>query len=466
MVKKSKHDYNPNDVVKATALMVTTTNNLRVFAPTFVPQSIQQPEVRWVIDSAQKYLRDHGKAPSFDILRSLVEADRGIRDEDRKLLHPFIDDMEERKPRRAEEGYYREKFQEFLQASYIGWTVKKVVAHVEEGDIESAEATIRESVLPTVANIQLLYAPDDVASVFAKRDEIERVPVGIPAIDHAIGGGCESGELMVWLAPTGYGKSMALVNTGTAAWQQGFNVIHFSFENSAEETLSRYIGNMTGVPVEVLDAEGGMESTGVRELLVVPGCGKIAIARLVGRHTDVDTLLSHLYTIVDVFGFDPHAIIVDYGDLMKPTIFSGEKTYIDLERIFQELKDLAVETGLPIFTATQSNREGKKARRVKIEHTGGAYAKMFNADLIISLSRPDKDEIDDDEDDMSDGDVAELKIAKFRRGKEPRKIFKVRCNFSVARLEEIDADAEDDRKDERASKKRTRRRKAKDEDDE
>jgi hypothetical protein len=83
-------------------------------------------------------------------------------------------------------------------------------------------------------------------------------------------------------------------------------------------------------------------------------------------------------------------VIVDYGDLVKPTKSEKDKR-IELESIYEELRAIAQIFECPLYTASQTNRSGLNAEVVTMESIAEAFNKCFVADFIFSLSRTVKD---------------------------------------------------------------------------
>jgi replicative DNA helicase len=251
---------------------------------------------------------------------------------------------------------------------------------------------------------------------------------------------------------------MALVDVASHAWSMGRNIMHFSFENTEDETIRRYVANMTSTSIEDLVIAGGKQSKTIlalkNEMAEATG-SKIAVSRLVGTRTNTEVLLADYYATIDIFGFEPDLIVVDYGDLMIP-VTRGRSKYEDMQSVFAELRDFATEVNLPLWTATQSNREGLKAKRVRLDHIADSLGKAMTADLIVGISRPDKDEAASFGEEIVSGDVAEMKVLKFRRGPEGD-VIKVRTDFGLSRFVETDneeiAEVDTDASDARAKRK-------------
>jgi len=210
------------------------------------------------------------------------------------------------------------------------------------------------------------------------------VSTGWTEIDGVCGGGLGKGELGVVIAPTGAGKSMALVHLGTEALKEEKTVIHYTLELQDTVIANRYDSCLTGYPLsdiitfkqEVYEAIKDME-------------GSLIIKEYPTKSATTNTIRSHLSRLIKR-GIKPGLVIVDYADLLKPTVIRKEKRN-ELESIYEELRALATEFKFPIWTASQTNRSGLNAEVITMEQISEAFSKCFVADFIFSVSRTIED---------------------------------------------------------------------------
>ena len=85
-------------------------------------------------------------------------------------------------------------------------------------------------------------------------------------------------------------------------------------------------------------------------------------------------------------GFVPSIIIVDYADIMRSTK-SYDSLRHELKLVYEELRNLAMEMNIPVWTASQANRDSANSDIVGLENMSEAYGKAMVADVVISLSR-------------------------------------------------------------------------------
>ena len=281
--------------------------------------------------------------------------------------------------------------QEYIKSIALDFCKKQ---KLKEAMIESVKLLKKSSFdeISDVLNQALKLGSDnnfgyDYKADFEQRFQIKaRDPVstGWTEIDGLTQGGLGKGELGVVIAPTGAGKSMALVHLGAEAVKQGKTVVHYTLELASTVIGKRYDSCITGImmsDLHVLKEEIYEKVTDLPGELIIkeyptksasPNDLKIHLEKLRKRDIDVDM------------------IIVDYGDLLRPNVIHKEKR-IELERIYEHLRGLAQEFNCPCYTASQTNRSGLNAEVITMESISEAFNKCFVADFIFSLSRTIED---------------------------------------------------------------------------
>ena len=218
---------------------------------------------------------------------------------------------------------------------------------------------------------------------FERRFEIKsRDPVstGWKVLDGLTKGGIGNGELGVVIAPTGAGKSMALVHLGSQAVKAGKTVVHYTLELADTVVASRYDSCITGIPLQELFNKKEEIYEEIKDI-----AGKLIVKEYPTKSATVETLRNHLEKLQQQ-EISVDLIIVDYGDLLRSTSKNDEKRH-QLESIYEELRGLAQINVCPIWTASQTNRSGLNAEVITMEAISEAFNKCFVADFIFSISR-------------------------------------------------------------------------------
>jgi len=228
------------------------------------------------------------------------------------------------------------------------------------------------------------------------------------------------GELMLFIAGKGRGKSWWLINLGKRAMRAGKQVLHLTLELSAYETRMRYYQALWGVarwqadllPVTrlVFDKEGNcvntepdkvepkfdMESPELRLELETHldklggSVGNLLIRRFPNRRLTINMLEAYLDQLEQVDAFTPDLLIIDYAKLMK---FSNDPRdrRIALGENTELLRAIAVERNLALATADQLNREGYSSQHARSSHVGEDWSQVHTADVTLTHSATDEE---------------------------------------------------------------------------
>ena len=229
-----------------------------------------------------------------------------------------------------------------------------------------------------------------------------RLPVttGWDEIDNITSGGLGRNELGVVIAPTGAGKSMALVHLGSQAIKEGKTVVHYTLELQDTVVACRYDSCITKYPLSDL---GNFKDEIFEEIKNLDGT--LIVKEYPTKSASTNTIKAHLSRLIKR-GIEPGMVIVDYADLLCPVVVRKEKR-TELESIYEELRGLSNEFNCPVWTASQTNRSGLNAEVVTMEQISEAFNKCFVADFICTLSRTIEDK---------QNNKAKMFIAKNRNG--------------------------------------------------
>ena len=214
------------------------------------------------------------------------------------------------------------------------------------------------------------------------------IPTGIDSIDAIMNGGARSGELCTFLAPPGHGKSQWLTYVSRTAWRAGNNVLYITLEMSEPWVALRFYAPILDTPardvhhLESGDFERRMAKFLQNERLAdidfvikrFPAQGASAgdIRQILNQHKDRGT------------PFD--MLVVDYGDILAP-IKKSENRKEAQWAVFTELRCIAVEYDIPVWTASQTNREALRKRTITIENIADDFDKAKISDCIIAQSQ-------------------------------------------------------------------------------
>ena len=210
------------------------------------------------------------------------------------------------------------------------------------------------------------------------------VKTGWDVIDDIADGGLGAGELGVFVAPAGIGKSWGLVNVAANAVKKGKTVVHYTLELNQAYVGLRFDSVFTGIPAQNLKFHQEDVEKRVKKLK-----GQLIVKYFPTKGATVNTIRAHIDKCT-IQGFKPDIVIVDYADLLKG---NGKEMRHELGNIYEDLRGMAGEYNIPIWTASQANRSALEDDVIGAEKIAESYSKIMTADFVLSLSRKIEDKI-------------------------------------------------------------------------
>ena len=337
--------------------------------------------VRKLFEYKEKYSVHPSYATMSTILRSELDSEGDV---SKKQVRDFYARLLTTEGLDADgTAYIKEVSLDFCRKQKLKEAILKSVQLINTSSFDDVTGLINDAIkLGAENNFGYDYKAD-----FEERFLLKaRNPVttGWKIVDDICKGGLGKGELGVVIAPTGAGKSMALVHLGAEAIKLGKNVVHYTLELLDTVVAGRYDSCITGVPLrDLIDFKDAIYET-VKDIE-----GNLIVKEYPTKSASPVNIKNHLEKLKNR-DVKIDMIIVDYADLLRPRSAHKEKR-IELESIYEELRAVAQEFECPVWTASQTNRSGLNAEVITMESISEAFNKCFVADFIFSVSRTIED---------------------------------------------------------------------------
>lgn len=343
-------------------------------------------DLKYLSFLSNKYFKYHEKYktfPTFSLLVSIIKDE--LKDQSNAFLKEQIIEYLTRirsSPDMGDIAYVKDKSLDFCRKQALREALEKSVDLISGDKYDAVVELMRKAVsvgLPVSVGHDFF---EDADTRFVKINRFA-CPTGLEALDEKtiLNGGLGRGELGVIVANTGVGKSHFLVSLGAEALKRGKNVVHYTFELRETAVGIRYDSHLTSIASndiqdskeEVLDKYKEMQ------------LGKLIIKEYPTGAATVNTIRNHLEKL-SLKGFMPNVILIDYADIMRSTR-EFDALRLELKLIYEELRNLAMEKNVPIWTASQANKDSSNSDVVGLENMAESYGKAMVADVVLSLSR-------------------------------------------------------------------------------
>lgn len=252
------------------------------------------------------------------------------------------------------------------------------------------------------------------------------VPTGVIELDTVLGGGRAKGTLGVVMAGTGVGKSMTLITFGANAVRARYKTAHITLELSQPSVLQRYESALAQMSRAILIQEESLVKRRLGWVRHVVRPADIVVKEFPAGSMTIEMLRAYLLNLLFWENFEPDMIIIDYADIMKMPEGNDDK-WVRQGQLFVELRGLAQELNVAIWTAVQGKKDALSKPLIKLQDMAGAIEKAQVADVIIAVCRTD-DEIRAHE--------GRFFVAKNRDGVDNTTI-KFKENFEQSRIQSL-----------------------------
>ena len=232
---------------------------------------------------------------------------------------------------------------------------------------------------------------------FYKKEE-DRIPFDLEYFNRITKGGVPNKTLNIALAGTGVGKSLFMCHVAASALVEGRNVLYITMEMAEEKIAERIDANLLNVPIDQLENMPKDMFTEKVKNLARKTTGNLIVKEYPTGSAHAGHFRALLNELKLKKQFEPDIIFVDYLNICASSRMKGMggsiNSYTYIKAIAEELRGLAVEFDLPIFSATQTTRSGYSNTDVGLEDTSESFGLPATADLmfaLISTEELDKD---------------------------------------------------------------------------
>ena len=230
---------------------------------------------------------------------------------------------------------------------------------------------------------------------FYKKKE-ERLQLDLEFFNKITRGGIPSKTLNICLAGTGVGKTMFMTHLASSVLLQGKNVLYITMEMAEERIAERIDANLLNVGMSDLEElPYAMYETKINKLQSKTS-GKLIIKEYPTASAHTGHFRSLLKELALKKSFKPDIVFIDYLNICSSARFkagANVNSYTYIKAIAEELRGMAVENDIPIFSATQTTRGGFVSSDVGLEDTSESFGLPATADFMFALIS--SEELDD-----------------------------------------------------------------------
>ena len=376
-------EFGHNFQIKSVVCLMTKPNFIEQIIDILDESHYDSDSLKWIVKKSKEYFNEYKKPITLDVFKVQVnEVENDV------LKTTIVETLKEvyRYLEAPDLDFVQDKSLDFFKNQTLKNAIIKSVDILEsKGDYEQIKNIIDDAMKAgTERNIGHEYVED----IEYRYSEMARSTIETPwdVINDLTQGGLASGELGVIVAPAGVGKTWVLCALGGGAMKKGTKVVHYTLELNEAYVGLRYDSVFTGIANQNLKYHRDEVKDSIEKVE-----GELVVKYFPTKTASVHTLSAHLQKL-KTLGKDFDMVIVDYGDILRDTGNAREVRHA-LGNIYEDLRGLAGEFEVPIWTASQANRSALDEDVIEAQKVAESYQKVMTADFVMSLSRKVEDKI-------------------------------------------------------------------------
>jgi len=344
------------------------------------PKYFESDANEWIVSTILEYQKEYNASPTLEVMKVKLEKVEQDVLKDQVVAH--LKDAW-KYTESSDLTYIKDQAMDFCKNQEIKKAILGSVELLKQGDYDGIKATV-DNALKAGADKDIGH--DYMVDIDARYTEAVRFVQETPwdVINELTDGGLGKGELGVMVAPAGIGKSWALMNVGAHLLKKGKTVVHYTLELNEAYVGLRYDSVITGIANQNLKHY----QEDIKEQLSKLK-GELIIKHYPTKSVSVMGIRAHIEKCI-MQDKKPDVIIVDYADLLRG---HGQEKRHELEGIYEDLRGMAGEYEIPVWTASQANRSALEEDVIDASKVSESYGKVMVADFVLSLSRKVQDKL-------------------------------------------------------------------------
>ena len=355
---------------------------------------------RTVFEEIQKFVQRYNALPTKDTLEIEIDTRRDLNEDDIKRVLTVVKELSVDDDINAD--WLVETTEKFCKDRAVYNAIVEGIQIIDGKDKRRDAAAIPSILTDALAvgfdnRVGHDYLLDSESRFEYYHTVEEKIPFDLEFFNKITKGGLPPKTLNIALAGTGVGKSLFMCHVAANCLSQGKNVLYITLEMAEERIAERIDANLMNISMEDLhDLPKQMFDDKIAKIIKSTS-GTLIVKEYPTAAAHSAHFRGLLKELAIKKTFKPDIIFIDYLNICASSRFKGAtnvNSYMYIKAIAEELRGLAVESNLPIMSATQTTRSGFVSTDIGLEDTSESFGLPATADLMFALiSNEELDEL-------------------------------------------------------------------------
>lgn len=329
------------------------------------------PEFRKTVQFLSTYYQKYNATPSVE----QIEAETSL-----KLKHHNITTDQVK--------YCATEIEHFCKQQAMEAAIMDAPEFIDKGDHGRVEQMVKDALAVSLnQDMGIDYFADPTTRLEEASLSPARTSTGWPSFDDALDGGLARTEVILFTANSGGGKSICLSNLARTFVLAKMNVLYISLELSEDLVSKRFDTMFTGVP-SVFHQQKHSEIA--KQLVRMKDqVGNLKV-KYMPSGSNANDFRAYIREYELKYKHIPDLLIVDYLDIMSPTINISANNIWEKDKLSTEqLRQIGMDYKMFVATASQQNRDGINNPNLTQGVIAGGISKINTVDIVASIIRTD-----------------------------------------------------------------------------
>ena len=350
---------------------------------------------RVVFQQIAEYVKAYDGLPTKEVLHIEAEKRDDLTQDEFSLVENLIDALHESTSERA---WAEDTTESWCKERAIYLALMKSIQIADGQDEKHSNDAIPDILKDALAvgfdqHVGHDYIDDSEGRYEYYHRKENKIEFDLEMFNKITAGGISNKTLNIALAGTGVGKSLFMCHYAASVLLQGKNVLYITCEMAEEKIAERIDANLLNTNIkEVAELPKTVFEKKINKLREKTQ-GQLIIKEYPTASAHVGHFRSLLSELKLKKNFVPEIIFVDYLNICASSRYRSAvnvNSYNYVKAIAEELRGLAVEFDLPIFSATQTTRGGFTSTDPDLTDTSESFGLPATADLMIALISSDE----------------------------------------------------------------------------
>lgn len=368
---------------------------VRKVEPFIKSEYFKERSERLLYEKFSEFFIEYNSLPTKEALEIELDNDTNINESDFDDITGVLQTL--RKPAEVDAQWLLDNTENFCQENAVYNGVMESISILDGEHSTKDKGAIPEILSDALgvsfdSNIGHDFLEDaDGRYEFYHRVE-EKIPFDIEYLNKTTNGGLANKTLNILMAGPGVGKTMVMTHMAANNLVCGKNVLYITMEMAEERIAERIDANLLNIPLDELATVSKDMYDKKVEKVRAKTSGKLIVKEYPTAQAGVGHFRHLLNEMKLKKDFVPDIIYIDYLNICISTRVKNSQanSYTIVKSIAEEIRGLAVERGVPIVSATQTNREGFNNSDVDLTNTSESFGLPATADWMVAIIKTEE----------------------------------------------------------------------------